>query len=136
MVRSYVQIMHNKFYHDLTVDINNSPMVWFRHQVSLSTSNELQTSQTSASHQYCQIPASSQPSSCWDVSLRRRTPQMAACSSYPQTSSDRICSEPPANMSSPTLSFSQQVSCHQDRYSSSLQIPGRHAEHQVTLRTT
>ncbi|XP_054603667.2 DNA polymerase nu isoform X2 [Nothobranchius furzeri] len=81
-------------------------------QVSLSTSDQQQRlSQASASRLYSQTPDSSLPPSCWDSSLQRNTPQVEACYQYSQTFSLRMCSEPPAHLSSQTLSFSlRQVS--------------------------
>lgn len=131
-------------------------IIWFRplsrsQMSSYSTSyhdssNQRQSSQTSACYQHLQTSdcsLSSQASSCssswWDSSSQRQTSQTEAYYQPSQIYSHRKHSEPPAYQSSQTLSFTQHEvsettasSSHRDMNTLSLQIPQRLSEHQAT----
>ncbi|XP_047433521.1 DNA polymerase nu [Mugil cephalus] len=112
---------------------------------SRQNSNESQRPETSASYLSSQTAdsslssqASSGTSSRWDSCFQRQTSQTEAYYRCSQTHSLRMCSEPPAFLSSRSLSFSQREVpetatsfFRSDRYTLTLQTPGRVSEHQA-----
>ncbi|KAK5858675.1 hypothetical protein PBY51_002796 [Eleginops maclovinus] len=104
------------------------------------TSNQRQSSQSSACYQYSQTTDSLPPSCsapCWDSSFQRQTSRPEAYYRHSQIHYHRKTSEPPAGLSSQALSFPQREETaaslsHRGPYTLSLQTPERPGDHQAT----